>query len=89
MLSRVSPMTHVSCHISEDVISVWNRSASNAEGIEKIRETVKRLLRIPSFVQVRRVMCLLQLTWTVYYKLVDANRTNRDAKLHPAVQVCL
>ncbi len=36
---------------SEDVISVWNRSASNTEGIEKIRESVKRLLKIPSFVQ--------------------------------------
>jgi len=40
---------------SEDVISVWNRSASNTEGIEKIRESVKRLLKIPSFVQVSRV----------------------------------
>lgn len=34
---------------------MWNRSASNTEGIEKIRESVKRLLQIPSFVQVRRV----------------------------------
>eukprot|EP00903_Cladosiphon_okamuranus_P008364 g8042.t1 len=41
----------VSVRYSEDVISVWNRSASNTEGIEKIRETVKRLLQIPSFVQ--------------------------------------
>lgn len=39
---------------SEDVISVWNRSASNTEGIEKIRESVKRLLKIPLFVQVKR-----------------------------------
>lgn len=31
---------------------MWNRSASNTEGIEKIRESVKRLLQIPSFVQV-------------------------------------
>lgn len=37
---------------SEDVISVWNRSASNTEGIEKMRETLKRLLKIPPFVQV-------------------------------------
>ncbi|CAM9462053.1 unnamed protein product [Ectocarpus sp. 6 AP-2014] len=42
----------VSVRYSEDVISVWNRSASNTEGIEKIRDTVKRLLQIPSFVQV-------------------------------------
>ncbi|CAN0005936.1 unnamed protein product [Pylaiella littoralis] len=41
----------VSVRYSEDVISVWNRSASNAESIEKIRESVKRLLHIPSFVQ--------------------------------------
>lgn len=38
---------------SEDVISVWNRSASNAEGIEKIKETVKRILNIPPSVNVR------------------------------------
>lgn len=37
---------------SEDVISVWNRSASNTEGIEKMRDTLKRLLKIPPFVQV-------------------------------------
>lgn len=40
-------------HNSEDVISVWNKSASNTEGIEKIRESVKRILKIPPFVQVR------------------------------------
>ncbi|CAM9873592.1 unnamed protein product, partial [Hapterophycus canaliculatus] len=42
----------VSVRYSEDVISVWNRSASNTEGIDKIRESLKRLLQIPSFVQV-------------------------------------
>lgn len=43
---------------SEDVISVWNRSASNTEGIDKIRESVKRILKIPPFVQV-----YLKLKW--------------------------
>ncbi|CAM9545687.1 unnamed protein product, partial [Choristocarpus tenellus] len=42
----------VSVRYSEDVISVWNRNADNAEGIDKIRENLRRLLKIPHFVQV-------------------------------------
>lgn len=63
-------VTHLSYdiiyRISEDVISVWNRSASNTEGVEKIRETVKRLLQIPSFVQVRRVASV-HCWWRIFF----------------------
>lgn len=53
ILFNILLLVYLCASSSEDVISVWNRSASNSEGIEKIKETVKRILKIPPSVNVR------------------------------------
>jgi translation initiation factor 4E len=38
----------LSIRFNEDILSLWNRTASNTEATEKIRELMVRLMRIPS-----------------------------------------
>jgi translation initiation factor 4E len=42
----------LSVRFSEDVISLWNRNADNTEATEKIRDLMRRLMRIPSFIHI-------------------------------------
>jgi hypothetical protein len=37
----------LSVRYSEDILGVWNRSASDRECIEKIRDTIKKILQLP------------------------------------------
>lgn len=40
----------VSIRYSEDIISVWNKTSSNTEITQKLRDHIKRILQLPSFV---------------------------------------
>lgn len=42
----------VSVRGAEDIISVWNKSADNAEATDKIREQLRRILKLPIFVSI-------------------------------------
>ncbi len=35
---------------TEDIISIWNKTASNVEATDKIRDHMRRILKLPSFV---------------------------------------
>ena len=37
----------VSCRYNEDILSVWNRSATNRDITDRVRESIKRILRLP------------------------------------------
>eukprot|EP00639_Heterosigma_akashiwo_P000253 CAMPEP_0194584392 /NCGR_PEP_ID=MMETSP0292-20121207/17012_1 /TAXON_ID=39354 /ORGANISM="Heterosigma akashiwo, Strain CCMP2393" /LENGTH=230 /DNA_ID=CAMNT_0039439405 /DNA_START=43 /DNA_END=731 /DNA_ORIENTATION=+ len=41
----------LSARFAEDIISLWNRNADNLEATAKIRDTLRRLFRLPAFVQ--------------------------------------
>lgn len=38
----------LSVRFSEDILGVWNRSASDREYIEKIRDAIKKILQLPT-----------------------------------------
>ncbi|KAL7502692.1 hypothetical protein ACHAXN_000614, partial [Cyclotella atomus] len=38
----------VSIRFNEDIVSVWNRHAGNAEVIERVRDCIKRILSLPN-----------------------------------------
>ncbi|CAM9708071.1 unnamed protein product, partial [Phaeothamnion confervicola] len=40
----------VSVRYNEDIISLWNRNADNREATERIRESLRRLLKLPFFI---------------------------------------
>lgn len=40
----------LSVRATEDIISVWNRSADNIEAINKIRDTIRRVVRLPDLI---------------------------------------
>eukprot|EP00559_Dactyliosolen_fragilissimus_P004065 CAMPEP_0184860558 /NCGR_PEP_ID=MMETSP0580-20130426/5422_1 /TAXON_ID=1118495 /ORGANISM="Dactyliosolen fragilissimus" /LENGTH=281 /DNA_ID=CAMNT_0027357705 /DNA_START=709 /DNA_END=1555 /DNA_ORIENTATION=+ len=40
----------VSIRYSEDIVSVWNRTASDREITERLRDAIKRILQLPTFV---------------------------------------
>jgi len=42
----------VSVRGSEDIISVWNKNADNTEATDKIREQLRRILKLPQFVTI-------------------------------------
>ncbi|KAG5182224.1 putative eukaryotic initiation factor 4E [Tribonema minus] len=41
----------MSVRYSEDVVYVWNRNADNREAADKIRDQIRRILKLPNFVQ--------------------------------------
>lgn len=42
----------VSIRTGEDIISVWNKSSENVEATNKIRDQIRRILKLPSFVTI-------------------------------------
>jgi translation initiation factor 4E len=42
----------VSVRNNEDIISVWNKNAENTEAKNKIRDQMRRILKLPSFINV-------------------------------------
>lgn len=40
----------VSIRYSEDIVSVWNKTANDREITERLRDAIKRVLHLPSFV---------------------------------------
>jgi len=42
----------ISVRHNEDVISLWTRNSDNTEGLQKMRETLKRSLKLPGFVPI-------------------------------------
>ena len=40
----------VSIRYSEDIVSVWNKTANDREVTDKLRDAIKRVLHLPSFV---------------------------------------
>ena len=40
----------VSIRYSEDIVSVWNKTANDREITERLRDAIKRILQLPSFV---------------------------------------
>lgn len=42
--------TVLSIRYNEDIISIWNRNADNTEATSKIRDHMRRLLRLPAFI---------------------------------------
>ena len=42
----------VSVRNSEDIISVWNKNSDNKEATNKIRDQMRRILKLPSFISV-------------------------------------
>ena len=42
----------VSVRNSEDIISVWNRNSDNKEATNKIRDQMRRILKLPVFIQI-------------------------------------
>ena len=40
----------ISVRFSEDILSIWNRNADNADGVQKLHDGVKRLLDLPPFI---------------------------------------
>lgn len=41
----------LSIRYSEDIISLWNKTANNSETTAKIRDALRRILRLPGFIQ--------------------------------------
>ena len=42
----------VSVRNNEDIISVWNKNAENTEAKNKIRDQMRRILKLPAFINV-------------------------------------
>uniref|UniRef100_A0A7S3LL32 Uncharacterized protein n=1 Tax=Aplanochytrium stocchinoi TaxID=215587 RepID=A0A7S3LL32_9STRA len=42
----------ISVRYSEDIIAVWNRNADNVEAVQKIRDALRKILRVPDFAKV-------------------------------------
>jgi len=40
----------ISVRYTEDILSIWNKNASDHEIVDRIRDTVKRILQFPNFV---------------------------------------
>jgi translation initiation factor 4E len=62
-----------SMRVSDDIISIWNRTADNQEATDKIRDQMRRILKLPSFI-------------TIEYKKHNDSMVDKSSYKNPSVR---